>query len=181
VQTTQWLLVESVSHYSGGTVPDSHRVPFPLARLPRESSIGQMPPSSAVAVDLDVLGDVGPLWHAWLEDAARRARVAELEPGSLDEQLPNWRGLLQHFAEDYAPVYLRPSAPVTTALRRLQAGGAEIGVFTGYPEELARLALAHLGASRRVGELVCGEDAEARLLALLGPARVVRTASELDW
>ena len=78
---TQWLLVESVSHYSGGTVPDSHRVPFPLARLPRESSIGEMPPSSAVAVDLDVLGDVGPLWHAWLEDAARRARVAELDPG----------------------------------------------------------------------------------------------------
>jgi phosphoglycolate phosphatase-like HAD superfamily hydrolase len=77
-------------------------------------------------------------------------------------------------------VYLRPSAPVTAALRRLQADGASIGVFTGYPEELARLALAHLGASRRVGELVCGEDAEARLLLLLGPARVVRTAAALD-
>jgi phosphoglycolate phosphatase-like HAD superfamily hydrolase len=137
-------------------------------------------PSSFVAVDLDVLGDVGPLWRAWLEDAARRARVAELDPGRLDEQLPNWRALLQHFAEDHAPVYLRPSAPVTAALRRLQAGGAQIGVFTGYPEELARLALAHLGASRRVGELVCGEDAERRLLAMLGPGRVVRTPSELD-
>ena len=77
-------------------------------------------------------------------------------------------------------MYLRPSAPVTTALRRLQAEGAVIGVFTAYPEELARLALAHLGAARRVGELVCGEDAEARLLALLGPARVVRTPAELD-
>ena len=136
--------------------------------------------SSAVAVDLDVLGDVGPLWRAWLEDAARRARVEELDPARLDEQLPNWRGLLQHFAEDHAPVYLRPSAPVTGALRRLQLEGASIGVFTEYPEELARLALAHLGASRRVGELVCGEGAEERLLALLGPARVVRTASELE-
>ena len=139
-----------------------------------------MQPPAALAVDLDVLGDVGPLWQAWLEDAARRGRVSELDPTRLDEQLPNWRALLQHFAEDHAPVYLRPSAPVTTALRRLHAEGAVIGVFTAYPEELARLALAHLGASRRVGELVCGEDAEARLLALLGPARVVRTASELD-
>ena len=41
--------------------------------------------SSAVAVDLDVLGDVGPLWRAWLEDAARRARVEELDPARLDE------------------------------------------------------------------------------------------------
>ena len=139
-----------------------------------------MQPPAALAVDLDVLGDVGPLWHAWLEDAARRGRVSELDPARLDEQLPNWRALLQHFAEDHAPVYLRPSASVTTALRRLQAEGVVIGVFTSYPEELARLALAHVGASRRVGELVCGTDAEARLVALLGPARVVRTASELD-
>ena len=77
---------------------------------------GLQPPVQALAVDLDVLGDVGPLWQAWLEDAARRARVAELDAARLDEQLPNWRALLQHFAEDHAPVYLRPSAPVTTAL-----------------------------------------------------------------
>src|SRR5579862_4574435 len=140
-----------------------------------------MQPPVALAVDLDVLGDVGPLWQAWLEDAARRGRVAELDASRLDEQLPNWRALLQHFAEDHAPVYLRPSAPVTLSLRRLQASGAAIGVFTGYPEELARLALAHLGASRRVGSLECGADAENRLVAALGPdARVVRTAAELD-
>lgn len=176
--------MESVSHYSGGTVPELHRVPFPLARLPRESSIGVMPSlpaAQAVAVDLDVLGDVGPLWQAWLEDAARRARVSALDPARLDEQLPNWRALLQHFAEDHAPVFLRPSAPVTLSLRRLQGSGAVIGVFTAYPEELARLALAHLGASRRVGSLECGDGAEARLLALLGPAaRVARTPAELD-
>jgi phosphoglycolate phosphatase-like HAD superfamily hydrolase len=140
-----------------------------------------MEPPSAVAVDLDVLGDVGPLWRAWLEDAGRRARVDSLDPAALDEQLPNWRALLQHFAEDHAPVYLRPSAPVTLSLRRLQAAGAVIGVFTGYPEELAQLALAHLGASRRVGSLECGAGAEERLVLALGPeARVVRTAAELD-
>jgi phosphoglycolate phosphatase-like HAD superfamily hydrolase len=140
-----------------------------------------MEPSLTVAVDLDVLGDVGPLWRAWLEDAGRRARVSSLDPAALDEQLPNWQALLQHFAEDHAPVYLRPSASVTLSLRRLQASGAVIGVFTEYPEELARLALAHLGASRRVGSLECGTGAEERLVSVLGPGtRVVRTASELD-
>ncbi len=132
----------------------------------------------AVAIDLQVLGDVEPLWQAWLVDAARRGR-AELDPGHLDEQLPNWRPLLERFAADCAPVYLRPSAPVTTALRRLHAEGTRIGVFTAYPEELARVALAHLGASRRVADVVCGPAAEERLLELLGPARVVRTAPEL--
>jgi phosphoglycolate phosphatase-like HAD superfamily hydrolase len=140
-----------------------------------------LPAAQAVAVDLDVLGDVGPLWQAWLEDAARRARVSALDPARLDEQLPNWRALLQHFAEDHAPVFLRPSAPVTLSLRRLQSSGAVIGVFTPYPEELAQLALAHLGASRRVGSLECGDGAEERLLTLLGPsARVARTRAELD-
>lgn len=136
--------------------------------------------AGAVAVDLAVLGDVEPLWAAWLEDAARRARVS-LDPASLDDQLPGWRTLLVRFAEDHAPVYLRPSAAVTASLRRLQGAGVRIGVFTPYPEELAQVALAHLGASRRVSELVCGPDAEAELLVLLGDARVARTASELDF
>ena len=132
----------------------------------------------AVAVDLRVLGDLEPLWRAWLDDASRRARV-ELDPDSLDSRLPNWRALLERFAEDHAPVHLRTSAPVAAGLRRLRDAGVRIGVFTPYPEELARIALAHLGASRRVAVIVCGVDAEARLLAELGPARVVRTAAEL--
>jgi phosphoglycolate phosphatase-like HAD superfamily hydrolase len=136
--------------------------------------------AGAVAVDLDVLGDVEPLWAAWLEDAARRARVS-LDPELLDSQLPGWQALLERFAEDHAPVYLRPSAPVTATLRRLQAAGVRIGVFTGYPEVLAQVALGHLGASRRVSDLVCGPDAETRLLAILGDARVARTAAELDF
>ena len=34
-------MAEGISPHSGGTVPDSHRVPSPLARLARESSIGR--------------------------------------------------------------------------------------------------------------------------------------------
>jgi phosphoglycolate phosphatase-like HAD superfamily hydrolase len=120
-----------------------------------------------LALDLDaVLGDTRPLWNAWLEDAARRFRsIAELDPGTLpadrtaaareldhwaEHGVGDWRGSLARFAEDHAPVYLRPRAPVSAALRRLDAAGAEISVFTDAPVELARVALAHLGAARRV-------------------------------
>src|SRR5262244_2391729 len=100
---------------------------------------------TAVAIELDgVLGDTRPLWEAWLADVSRRAHV---DPARLDEELPNWRALLERFAEDHAPVYLRPSARATAALRRLQAQGVRIGVFTDSPEELAVIAVAHLGAS----------------------------------
>jgi phosphoglycolate phosphatase-like HAD superfamily hydrolase len=134
---------------------------------------------SAVAIDLDgVLGDTRPLYEAWLADAARRAHV---DPDRLDEELPNWRALLERFAEDHAPVYLRPSAPATAALRRLQAEGARIGVFTPAPEELARVALAHLGAARRVDVLATGPGALERLLAELGPgARTVHSLADLE-
>ena len=93
---------------------------------------------AAVAIELDgVLGDTRPLYDAWLEDVSRRAHV---DPERLDEELPNWRVLLERFAEDHAPVYLRPSAPATAALRRLQGEGVRVGVFTDAPEELARIA-----------------------------------------
>ncbi len=133
----------------------------------------------AVAIDLDgVLGDTGPLWEAWLVDVSRRAHV---DPSRLDEELPNWRSLLERFAEDHAPVYLRPSAPATAALRRLQAAGVRIGVYTSAPEELARTAVAHLGAARRIEALEAGPGALERLLEQLGPgARVARTLADLD-
>jgi len=132
---------------------------------------------AALAIDLDVLGDVATLWAAWLDDAGRRHGV---EPGELDEHLPNWRTLLQRFAEDRAPVYLRPNAQVTAALRRLQAEGVHVGVFTDAPEELARLALAHLGAARRIEALEAGPGALERLLATLGSdARVAREVADL--
>jgi phosphoglycolate phosphatase-like HAD superfamily hydrolase len=134
---------------------------------------------TAVALELDgVLGDTRPLFAAWLEDVSRRAHV---DPARLDEELPNWRSLLERFAEDRAPVYLRPNARATAALRRLQAEGARLGVFTDAPEELARVAVAHLGAARRIEALEAGPGALERLLARLGPdTRVARTVAELD-
>src|SRR5437763_6709295 len=107
----------------------------------------------AVALELEVLGDTAPLWEAFVADVSRRAHD---DATRLDEELPNWRTLLERFAEDHAPVYLRPSAPATAALRRQQREGIRIGVFTDAPEELARVALAHLGGSRRVEALEAG-------------------------
>ena len=133
----------------------------------------------AVAIELDtVLGDTRPLYEAWLEDVSRRAQV---NPSNLDEELPNWRVLLERFAEDHAPVYLRPSAPATSALRRLQTDGVRIGVFTDAPDELARVAVAHLGAARRIEALEAGPGALDRLLERLGPeTRTVRSLADLD-
>jgi len=132
---------------------------------------------SSVAIELDgVLGDTRPLWDAFLVDVSRRAQV---DPARLDEELPNWRALLERFAEDHAPVYLQPSAPATSALRRLQADGVRIGVFTDAPEELAQIAVAHLAGTRRVDVLEAGPGALERLLERLPGARVVHSLAEL--
>jgi phosphoglycolate phosphatase-like HAD superfamily hydrolase len=151
-----------------------------------------------VALDLDaVLGDTRPLWDAWLVDASRRFRsIAELDATELPEDrgaaareldrwaahgIGDWRASLTRFAEDHAPVYLRPQAPVSAAIRRLEAVGARVGVFTDAPEELAQVALAHLGAARRVDVLEAGDGALERLLERLGPeTEIVRRADELS-
>ena len=140
-----------------------------------------------IAVDLDALGDTRPLWRDWLTDAARILDVSGLPDdraaaaAELDARgSGNWRKLLERFAEDRAPVYLRPAAEVSAALRRLQAAGARVGVFTDAPEELSRVALAQLGAARRVEAVESGERAQERLLETLGAgAAVVRTRAEL--
>lgn len=149
-----------------------------------------------VAIDLDVLGDTRRLWDDWLADAARRFRsIAELDVESLPEDragaaaeldrwaargIGDWRGALRRFAEDRAPVYLRPEAGVSAALRSLEGAGARIGVFTDAPEELARVALAHL-AARRISVVEAGAGALDRLLAQLGAdARIIRTTDELS-
>ncbi|MGH3050595.1 MAG: hypothetical protein ACRDLK_10580, partial [Gaiellaceae bacterium] len=70
---------------------------------------------TALALDLDaVLADTRPLWDAWLEDAARRTRVELTVPDDrlaaaavLDEALGDWRPLLERFAADRAPVFIR--------------------------------------------------------------------------
>jgi phosphoglycolate phosphatase-like HAD superfamily hydrolase len=137
-----------------------------------------------IALDLDgVLADTRPLWNAWLEDAARRARVALDVPEDraaaapvLDEALGDWRPLLARFAADRAPVWIRPRADTNAALRRLAAAGARIGAFTDAPRELAEIALAHAGAARQVE--VVGTLDEIR--ASLGEdAVVVRSREEL--
>ncbi|HEY6068665.1 MAG TPA: hypothetical protein VIU81_08200 [Gaiellaceae bacterium] len=129
------------------------------------------------AVDLAALGDTDPLWRDWLDDARRRFKI---DGASLDDELPNWRQLLERYAEERAPVYFRRDADVTEALRRLRAHGARVAVFTDVPEELARVALAHLGAARRIETLESGSGAEERAVAKLGAgASVVRTRAEL--
>ena len=138
-----------------------------------------------VALDLDaVLADTRPLWNAWLEDAARRARVDLTElpddrsraVALLDERLGDWRPLLERFAADRAPIHFRPRADTGVQLRRLQGGGARIGVFTDAPRELAELALAHVGALRRVEVVGTLDDVRA---ALGTDVVVVRSRDEL--
>jgi phosphoglycolate phosphatase-like HAD superfamily hydrolase len=143
-----------------------------------------------VAIDLDgALGDTRALWRDFLADTARRfSSIAALDPADLPEDrgaaaavldrwatagVGDWRPALERFAEDRAPVYLRPRAEVSAALRALAAAGVRIGVFTDAPEPLARLALAHLGAARKIDTLETGSGARERLLARLGADAVV--------
>jgi phosphoglycolate phosphatase-like HAD superfamily hydrolase len=136
-----------------------------------------------LAIELDVLGDTRPLWRDWLADAARvlpveglpedrAAAAAELDARGAG----NWRTLLERYAEDRAPIYLRPAAEVSAALRRLQAEGVQLAVFTDAPAELARVALAQLGAARRIDALEAGAGALERLGA---DVTIVRTRDEL--
>jgi phosphoglycolate phosphatase-like HAD superfamily hydrolase len=139
--------------------------------------VGTRPGVKAVAIDLDALGETRQLWEDWRVDAARRFRI---ERASLEAELPNWEHLLERFAEERAPVYLRPDAAVSSVLRALHADGVTLGVFTEAPEALARGALAHLGAPRRVSDVQTGPGALERLRARLGDeTKVVRTREEL--
>ncbi len=111
-------------------------------------------------IDLDDdLGDTGPLWRAWLAQAGRMLDLDGLPEeraaavAELDRRGGNWRTLLERFAEDNAAVHLRRTATATAALRRLKADGATVVAVTDAPEELARVALVHLGAARYVDEL----------------------------
>ena len=151
--------------------------------------------TTAVAIDLDgALGDTRPLWQEFLADAARRfGSISPLEPTTLPADrgaaaleldawassgVGDWRGALERFAEDRAPVYLRPDGEASAALRSLAAAGTRLGVFTDAPEPLARVALAQLGASRRVESLETGAGARERLLAHLGPDTTVAPTRE---
>ena len=138
----------------------------------------------AIALDLDaVLADTRPLWRDWLEDASRRARVEldvpedrEEAARALDELLGDWRPLLERFAADRGPVHFRPRAETGAALRRLQTEGVPIGVFTDAPRELAEVALAHVGAARRIAVFGTLEDV---LRDLGDDALIVRSREQL--
>jgi phosphoglycolate phosphatase-like HAD superfamily hydrolase len=138
---------------------------------------------SALAIDLDgALVDTRPLWNAWLASAAGvlgvQADALPSERGAAAEELDrlgagNWRTLLGRFAEDRAPVFLRREAGVSAAMRALVASGHAVAVFTDAPEELARVALAHLG----IADVVLESGTAA--LERLGDAEVLRTRGEL--
>jgi phosphoglycolate phosphatase-like HAD superfamily hydrolase len=138
----------------------------------------------AIALDLDaVLADTRPLWRDWLEDVARRTHVELDVPEDrieaarvLDERLGEWRPLLQRFADDRAPIHFRPRAETSAQLRRLHAAGVRLGAFTDAPRELADVALAHVGAARRVEAIGTLDE----VLRKLGAAAVVvRSRDEL--
>jgi len=119
----------------------------------------------------------------WLEAVARRTHVELDVPedrtaaaGVLDERLGDWRPLLQRFADDRAPIHFRPRAETSAQLRRLHAAGVRLGAFTDAPRELADVALAHVGAARRV-EAVGTLDEVLRKLG--AAAVVVRSRDEL--
>jgi phosphoglycolate phosphatase-like HAD superfamily hydrolase len=150
---------------------------------------------SPVAIDLDgALGDTRPLWDDFLVDAARRyASIAPLDPSGLPEDrgaaaeeldrwaelgVGDWRGALERFAEDRAPVHFRPNAGAATALRALAASGRRLGIYTDAPAELAAVAVAHLGAGRRVELVEAGAGARQRLLAALGPDTTLAASRE---
>jgi phosphoglycolate phosphatase-like HAD superfamily hydrolase len=149
----------------------------------------------AIAIELDgALGDTRPLWNEFLAHAARRFdSIAALDPASLPrdrgaaaEELDawaaggvgDWRAALERFAEDRAPVFLRPDGETSAALRSLASEGARLGVFTDAPEPLGRVALAYLGAERRVDVLEAGAGAQERLLERLGPDATVVSSRE---
>ena len=143
----------------------------------------------AIAIDLDTLGDTRRLWSDWLTSAEAVLGVDPTAlPGDRGEAAAeldrrgagNWRTLLERFGEDRAPVYLRRDAATSATLRALAASDCEVGVFTDAPEPLARIALAQLGAARRVSTLEAGAGALERLLLELGAdAVVIRTRAEL--
>ena len=150
---------------------------------------------TALAIDLDAaLGDTHALWREWVVDAARRfGSIAPLDPDSLSSNraaaaeeldrwasagIGDWRTALARFAEERAPVFLRPDGEASAALRALASSGTRLGVFTDAPEPLARVALAQLGAARRVDVVETGMGARERLLERLGPDATVVSSRE---
>ena len=116
----------------------------PDRRRRRRARRRALPPAGAqvramrLAIELDVLGDTRPLWRDWLADAARVLDVAGLPDdraaaaAELDARgAGNWRTLLERFAEDRAPVYLRPAAEVERGAAPAPGRGRRAGGLHG--------------------------------------------------
>ena len=148
-----------------------------------------MTTTRALAIELDALGDTRALWRAWLESARSVLDVgaddlpvdrAEAAVALDDAGAGNWRTLLERFSEDHAPAFMRRDAATSARLQALVDDGVKLGVFTDAPDELARTALAQLGAARRISALETGAGAFERLLETIGrDATVVRTRADL--
>jgi phosphoglycolate phosphatase-like HAD superfamily hydrolase len=145
--------------------------------------------TAPLAIDLDAIGDTHPLWSAWLDSVSG---VLAIEPATLPHDrgdaaaaldaagAGNWRTLLERFAEDHAPAYLRRDAATSAALRSLSSRGIALGVFSDAPEALTRVAVAQLGAERRTSVVESGSGALDRVVEALGPDTiVVRTRNDL--
>jgi phosphoglycolate phosphatase-like HAD superfamily hydrolase len=145
---------------------------------------------NALALELDgVLCDTRALWRDWLASVEPVLGVAPAElpadraeaAAALDrEGAGNWRTLLGRWSEERAAVYFRRDAQTSEKLRALEGSGRRMGAFTDAPAELAAVALAHIGAARRLAALETGAFAKERLLELLGEdAVVIETRDEL--
>jgi phosphoglycolate phosphatase-like HAD superfamily hydrolase len=145
--------------------------------------------SAPLAIDLDAIGSTHLLWSAWLESVSG---VLAIEPAALPQDrgeaaaaldaagAGNWRTLLERFAEDHAPAYLRRDAATSAALRSLASQGVALGVFSDAPEPLTRVAVAQLGAERRAAVVESGTGALERVVEALGAGTiVVRTRDDL--
>ena len=138
----------------------------------------------AVAVDLDALGDTRPLWRDFLADAARRfAAISPLDPDALPDDraaaaaeldrwaeagVGDWRVALERFAEDHAPVYLRPSAEASGAPAALAAAGVG-SASTPMPRSRSRESHSPTSApSAAWRRWQRGQDARESLIARLG-------------
>ena len=102
----------------------------------------------------------------------RCLRIAARRPRRSTPRAPGTGGC----CSSASPRITRPPISVATRgralrCRRSRERASTLGVFTDAPEPLARVALAQLGASRRVSTLESGAGALARLLETLGPGR----------
>ena len=149
----------------------------------------------AVAVDLDALGDTRPLWQRLprrrgpplrVDRAARPGRAPRRPRRGRRRARPlgggrvgDWRGALERFAEDRAPVYLRPSAEANAALRALAAAQASASASSRTrPSRSPASRSRTSGAARRVELLETGAGAQRE--RLVGRPRRVRSSRSRD-